>query len=208
MESGSNKSLFTLLAVIVFGIFLSLSYFLFKDNLKGVLADVMNKSSVTISQKMEYEFSDFKYKGDNLLVNGDTYYQGSVLGWGPGNEFLRYLDTAPIFDEFGVGIYTISFDLQVTTPGSIQVYMQNGSHAKYTFYKVVQGTTEWKRHSIIVDIFAVDPTNSFYDPTYSYLAFYGTYGTGVSPSVRNVKIEKLSVPGVPVYIGAPSDLTY
>lgn len=208
MESGSNKSLFTLLAVVVFGIFLSLSYFMFKDNLKGVLADVMGKSSVTISQKMEYELDGFEYKGDNLLVNGDTYYQGSVSGWGTGKEFLRYLDTAPIFDTFGTGVYTISFDLQVTTPGAVMVYMQNGSEAKYTFYKAVQGTTAWKRHSIVVDIVAVEPANPYYDPTYSYLAFYGTYGTGVSPSVRNVKIEKLSVPGVPSYIASPSDLPY
>ena len=38
MESGTNKSLFTLIAVVVFGIFLSLSYFMFQDQLKGVLA--------------------------------------------------------------------------------------------------------------------------------------------------------------------------
>ena len=39
MESGSNKSLFTLIAVVVFGIFLSLSYWMFQDEFKGVLAN-------------------------------------------------------------------------------------------------------------------------------------------------------------------------
>lgn len=51
MESGSNKSLYTLLAVVVFGIFLSLSYFLFQDQLKGVLADVMSKANSSMSSK-------------------------------------------------------------------------------------------------------------------------------------------------------------
>lgn len=31
METGSNKSLFTYVAVVIFGIFLSLSYWLFQD---------------------------------------------------------------------------------------------------------------------------------------------------------------------------------
>lgn len=31
METGSNKSLFTYVAVVIFGIFLGLSYWLFQD---------------------------------------------------------------------------------------------------------------------------------------------------------------------------------
>lgn len=42
MESGANKSLYTLLAVVVFGIFLALSYFMFQDQLKGFLATVLD----------------------------------------------------------------------------------------------------------------------------------------------------------------------
>lgn len=56
---GSNKSLYTLIAVVVFGIFLSLSYFLFQDSLKGVLADVLNKTSQSAETKL----------GDSLKVN-------------------------------------------------------------------------------------------------------------------------------------------
>jgi hypothetical protein len=52
MESGSNKSLYTLIAVVVFGIFLSLSYFLYQDQLKSVLADVLNKTSMSTSIKL------------------------------------------------------------------------------------------------------------------------------------------------------------
>ena len=45
METGSNKSLFTLIAVVIFGVFLSLSYWLFQDELVSVLASVMESTS-------------------------------------------------------------------------------------------------------------------------------------------------------------------
>ena len=64
METGSNKSLYTLIAVVVFGIFLSLSYFLFQDQMKGVLADVLNGTSVATSTKLATSLSvptDAKY---------------------------------------------------------------------------------------------------------------------------------------------------
>lgn len=54
MESGSNKSLYTLLAIIVFGIFLSLSYFMFQDQLSNVLASVFVDGSSIISGKLDY----------------------------------------------------------------------------------------------------------------------------------------------------------
>ena len=68
MESSSNKSLYTLIAVVVFGIFLSLSYFLFQDNLKGVLADVMDGTSVMTSQKLN----------NNGLIPTDKAYFSKV----------------------------------------------------------------------------------------------------------------------------------
>lgn len=42
METGSNKSLFIMLAVIVFGILLSMSYWLFQGEFKGILASVVD----------------------------------------------------------------------------------------------------------------------------------------------------------------------
>jgi hypothetical protein len=52
MDSGSNKSLYTLIAIVIFGIFLSLSYFLFKDQTQGILADVMGKSGMSADSKL------------------------------------------------------------------------------------------------------------------------------------------------------------
>lgn len=53
MEIGSNKSLFTLIAVVIFGVFLSLSYWLFQDELKSTLASVMDKTSVATGAKLD-----------------------------------------------------------------------------------------------------------------------------------------------------------
>ena len=53
METGSNKSLYTLIAVVVFGIFLSLSYFLYQDQLKTILASVMDNTSQMTSTKLD-----------------------------------------------------------------------------------------------------------------------------------------------------------
>lgn len=73
METGSNKSLYTLIAVVVFGIFLSLSYYLYQDQLKSVLADVMNKSSVTTSIKLD---------NNGLIPTPEAFFTSTVLADG------------------------------------------------------------------------------------------------------------------------------
>lgn len=73
METGSNKSLYTLIAVVVFGIFLSLSYYLYQDQLKSVLADVMNKSSLTTSIKLD---------NNGLIPTPEVFFTSTVLADG------------------------------------------------------------------------------------------------------------------------------
>ena len=53
METGSNKSLFTLIAVVIFGVFLSISYWMFQDEMLNVLASVFDSTSEMISEKLE-----------------------------------------------------------------------------------------------------------------------------------------------------------
>ena len=52
MDNASNKGLYTLIAIVVFGIFLSLSYFLFQDQMKVVLETVTGNTSQTIDSKL------------------------------------------------------------------------------------------------------------------------------------------------------------
>jgi hypothetical protein len=77
MDTGSNKSLYTLIAVVVFGIFLSLSYWMFQDNLKGVLADVMDRASETTSIKEKESFL-VETDSKNLSFNAST---GTILSY-------------------------------------------------------------------------------------------------------------------------------
>lgn len=82
MESGSNKSLFTLLAVVIFGVFLSLSYWLFQDELKSVLADVVSKTSQSVNTKLnqaglgELTYNEYTYTESNGEITL-TNYKGS-----------------------------------------------------------------------------------------------------------------------------------
>jgi len=82
MESGSNKSLFTLIAVVIFGVFLSLSYWLFQDELKSVLADVVSKTSQSVNTKLNQEglgeltYNEYTYTEENGEITL-TNYKGS-----------------------------------------------------------------------------------------------------------------------------------
>ena len=53
MENGNSKSLFTMLAIVLFGVFLSLSYWLFQDEMKSVLATVMDSTSEMTTKKLD-----------------------------------------------------------------------------------------------------------------------------------------------------------
>jgi hypothetical protein len=63
IDSGSNKSLFTLLAIVIFGIFLSLSYWLFQDSFTGILTSVVEG-----------------VKSGPLAKLGDTFASDKALG--------------------------------------------------------------------------------------------------------------------------------
>ena len=43
MDDGANKALFVLIAVVIFGIFLAIAYWMFQDEFKKILAGVMTK---------------------------------------------------------------------------------------------------------------------------------------------------------------------
>lgn len=98
-------------------------------------------------------------------------------------EWLRYADLTPYFDTYGLLTYFISFDLKAKKNGDIMVYMQNGSGSRYSFSATVSATTEYNHHTILVTPHYLD-----LHVKESWLAFYGTYGTGVIPSVKNVTL--------------------
>ena len=127
---------------------------------------------------------------DNLEVGGRNYLVGSEVeqytDTATRAEFLKTtFDLAPFFDQNGLIEVTLSFDIYAPVPGNVMVYCQNGSGSRYAFTKNVSVTTEWERHSVTFT--PTGPDDTF---TESYLAFYGTYDSGVIPHVRKLKLEK------------------
>lgn len=157
------------------------------------------ESTITTDYTWSPLYDNVTVGGTNLLVKSSLELTSVAT---TNREFLKYADLAPIFDQYGLVEYTISFDIKsdnISTQSTMQVYQQNGSGSKYSFSKSVPVTTEFTRQSI-----TVTPTLSNATMTESWLAFYGTYGTGNAPTVKNVKVEIGNVPTS--WSPAPQDL--
>lgn len=102
------------------------------------------------------------------------------------NEFMQYTDLAPFIDRYGLVKYRISFDAKTanTTGNMMSIYMQNGSGAKYSFGDSFLPSAQYTGQE-----FVLTPTVWMGNLTNSILAFYGTYGTGNIPTVKNVRIR-------------------
>ncbi|MDY7597293.1 phage tail spike protein [Streptococcus suis] len=131
-------------------------------------------------------FESLYVGGTNLLTGTDEYTE--IFNSEQSHaEFLRTpYDLAPVFDKYGLIEYTLSFDLRASQAGQVVVYQQNGSGSKYSgLWKNLTVTTEWQRFHV-----TFTPTEGTMSLANSYLAFYGTYGTGVKPIIRRTKIER------------------
>lgn len=79
---------------------------------------------------------------------------------------------------------TISFDLKVDKPGYVKVYSLGKRHLDEV--KVIQADNEYKRYSATFSL-SIDSNETNGEDC--QLSFYGTYGTGVIPYVKNLQIE-------------------
>ena len=107
MDSGANKGLFTLITVVIFGIFLSLCYWLFQDSLKGVLANILDKTSQSVDSKTVF--------GGNAFP--DSYFtQASTLtNFGARSSTTKVLDLTTVYNGSNSMKVTFTGDGQVTT---------------------------------------------------------------------------------------------
>jgi hypothetical protein len=117
----------------------------------------------------------------NLLSNPTLEVNGTT------SEFVQYADLAPIFNRYGTNVtYSLSLDLKATIPGSVHVYMQNGSYTKYSFVaNSVNVTTVYQRFTFNGLTAAISTPSE----TEAILAFYTGYGSGIIPSIKNVQVE-------------------
>jgi len=133
-----------------------------------------------------------------------TNYISSVTGWpgsagtGPATpialgEFGQLRNLAPIFDTYGLVPYTLSMEMKGNIPGSVYVYMQNGSYTKYSFVALsVNVTTEYQLFTFS-NLTPAGPTAAWLANTptddRAMLACYTGYGSGRNPTVRNIQLE-------------------
>lgn len=121
----------------------------------------------------------------NILLNTNREFTSQS-----NNEFVGYydnLDLAPIIDKYGIERdYTISMDIKAAKAGPVRIYMQNGSNHRYTFRTSYSpaATTQYQRFTLTSKM---NLTNTSIER--SLLAFYGTYGTGVIPTIKNIKFS-------------------
>ncbi|HFI0091134.1 TPA: phage tail spike protein [Streptococcus suis] len=147
-----------------------------------VAKSVFEETARGISQRFES-----LYVGGTNLLRGTDEHAEIFNSEQSHAEFLRTpYDLAEVFDKYGLIEYTLSFDLRASQAGQVVVCQQNGSGSKYSgLWKSLTVTTEWQRFHV-----TFTPTEGTMSLANSYLAFYGTYGTGVKPIIRRTKIER------------------
>lgn len=122
-----------------------------------------------------------------VMGNGQVYLRSKATFTGA-NEFMQYIDLAPIFDAYGLKKYQLSFDIKsanTTTKNTANAYQQNGSTSRYGGPNVaVPVTTSWARQSLQFTPALVDSSTPK-----SMLAFYGTYTTGNIVSISNLELS-------------------
>lgn len=158
-------------------------------NKANVLESTVDGVKQTLTSVEEWQ-NDFNVGGRNYFLNSDEEVTNSAA---TSSEFLnrQTWDMAPIIDKFGLDqYYTISFELKSKTAGPVNVYSQNGSGTRYNIgTKTIQATTEFVRYS-----YTFKPKLQSSTETRALLAFYGTYNTGRTPTVRNLKFEVGNIP--------------
>ena len=108
-------------------------------------------------------------------------------------EFGQYFNFVPVFETNGLVPYTLSFDAKGNIPGSMLVYMQNGSYTKYSFVgQTVTLSTDWQRFTF-QNLTPAGPTAAWSANTpndnRAMLATFTTYGSGINPVLRNFQLE-------------------
>lgn len=158
-------------------------------NKANVLESTVDGVKQTLTSVEEWQ-NDFNVGCRNYFLNSDEEVTNSAV---TSSEFLnrQTWDMAPIINKFGLDqYYTISFELKSKIAGPVNVYSQNGSGTRYNIgTTTIQATTEFVRYS-----YTFKPKLQSSTETRALLAFYGTYNTGRTPTVRNLKFEVGNIP--------------
>ena len=148
-------------------------------------------SSVSHHFTTKEEFDNLEIGGANLLANSDVEIYGELTE-GSTSAVVKYGDLMPAFDKYGLGVYTLSFDIKAVVEGENKatVFVSCGDGAltsKHTFPNrtISDVTGEYERRS-----FSFSPEIENDAGTNSMLKFQS--GAGIY--VKDVKLEKGTKP--------------
>lgn len=128
--------------------------------------------------------------------NGKVVYESPQVWKSSQNEYTRTVDLAPIFDKHGMDArYTLTFDLKSCDTTQIKrmlVYMQSNAGTKHGLLERFVPVTNTYQRVILTDLKPtitghIDKDSGLPYQT-SHLAFYGVYGTGNIPVVKNITL--------------------
>lgn len=155
-------------------------------------------SIVTDGLVFHYDMSNTQksWKG-KPTVNYITSPTNEVIA--TASEFAIFQDLSPIFDTYGEGSYSITADIKTPKPGGITVYTASGGVEYNIGYFSASCDTYYK--TFYFNNISVTRTDAA--QTVSNLSFYGGYGSGLFPSIKNVQVEKNSF-ATPFVVGTRS----
>lgn len=156
----------------------------------NTLSTDVDSMKITLTSVKDWQ-NDFNIGGRNYFLNSEVEVTNTLA---TNKEFLNNTawNMAPLIDKYGIDhYYTVSFDLKAAKPGYVVVYSQNGSGSRYNIgTKQCYTTTEYQRFT-----YTFKPTINSNSEVRALLAFYGSpYGSGIIPTVKNLKFELGNTP--------------
>ena len=149
--------------------------------------------SVDIPRKInKIDTIEYTSMGKNLFdiskYTSNIYYDETINGFTGENEYIE-IDIDDIWDfcyNMNKKIFIVSFDIKTTTDDGYIIVYTLGSKQLVTSNSTVYCGREWSSQSVIFDTMSFTPYNPNGD--ICRLSFYGTYGSGKIPSIRNICI--------------------
>lgn len=103
------------------------------------------------------------------------------------SEYLVTEDLVDLFDLEGEGIYRFSFSVKAEMSGPVNVSLYDSDDTKYWITpETIDVTDTFKRYEFEKKVSMVEN-----DSNHAHLTFHGTFGTGVIPTVADLKVEKV-----------------
>lgn len=135
------------------------------------------KKVVDVTDQMTNSVGNYYWDAENKEWTGAHMEQ---------KEYCHVGNAKPIFEKHGLQRYVVEFDGRSEVAGRISFYSLSGGNYGYTIpYAHLQFTTDWQHYKI-----GFIPTilNNSTEGNYT-LSFFGDYGSGRVPHIKNFKIR-------------------